>query len=235
MRLQQHMGDEGLIMVLEALIVIDECHRVHEINEGVGESVSGFMKKVKGILKKKKPEVSKMVEKEKGLVHYFKDMGIGGAQLMYHAFNAYYNKDQKSKDRVKELSQSVKKEHIIDILLKLDILSLHLVTGPLHIIEAVTGWNVLHNVQNKIEPVQKKIKHALHSLENLKHDLEGEMRVQLLRYTNGLRRVFDIGEFSHIKEETVTADITSPDVKIGDTVSRRLKKKEKVKKNPPKK
>jgi hypothetical protein len=236
MRLQQHIDNNDLGIIIEAMVIIEECRKVDEINEGVTDSMSKMIKSVKSMLKKKKPEVSKMVEKEKGLIHYFKDLGVGGSQMMYHAFNAYYNKNNESKQRVKELSKSVKKEHVMDVLLKLDVLSLHLVTGPLHILEAVTGWNILHHIKNKVEPVEKRIKTALHALESLKNDLTGDMKTQLLRYTNGLRRVFDVGEFQKIKEETIGADVASPDMVIGEPVRRRLKtQKGKLKKNPKKK
>jgi len=228
MRLQQHIDDNLFDIVIMAGI-IDECHKIHHLDESVGDSISSMIKGVKDILKKRKPVISKYVEKEKGLAHYFKDLGIGGAQLMYHAFNAYYNKDAKSRERVRELASSVKKEHIMDILLKLDVLSLHLVTGPLHIIDAITGWNFLHYIKNKVEPTEKKVKAALHSLDSLKNDLQGELKSQLIRYTNALRRVFGVEGFQKVAEETVAGDVAAPDMKIGEPVRRHLKTKKSAK------
>ena len=230
MRLRSQMEDDiNIINIIEVLSIIDGCQ---SINEGALDTTKSIVKAIKQILLKKKPLVSKMVDTEKGLMHYLKDIGLGGSKMMYHAFNAYYNKDVKSKEAIKDLAKSVKKEHLIDVLLKLDVLTLHMVTGPLHIIEAVTGWNIVSKIQNKIEPVDKKVKHALKSLDDLKHDLTGEMKTQLLRYTNALRRVFNVGDFQKNNESTVTGDISSPDIKIGDEtpMHRRLKRKKKLKK-----
>ena len=199
MRLQSYIKDDDLMSIIETLIIIDECHKIGKLNEGIVDSIASAAKRVKEIITKKKPEVSKLIDKEKGLVGYMKDLGLGGSQLMYHAFNAYYNKNAESKAMVKELSHSVKKEHVVDILLKLDVLSLHLVTGPLHIIEAVTGWGVMHHIKSKLEPVDKKVTSAIQSLESLKDALSGEIKVQMLRYTNALRRVFGVGNYQKIK------------------------------------
>jgi gas vesicle protein len=215
----------NLVDVLTVMDIINECHMIHHLNESVMDSVKSVSNRIRAIFTKN-TDIIQPSDFEKGLLSYLKDIGIGGTQMLYHAFNVYYNKDQKSREKIRELALSVKKEHIIDILLKLDVLTLHMITGPLHIIEAVTGWGIFHRIKNKIEPLEKKAKEAIHSLEMLKTELDGKMRDQVQRYTNALRRVFGVDGYQKIKEETITGDIAEPDIKIGcDPVRRRDNKK----------
>lgn len=191
---------EGLTNVMVALEIASGCHNTH-INEGFMDSVSSMVNKMRGIAK------SADIEVEKGLLSYMKDVGVGGSQMLYHAFNAFYNKNEESKTKIKELSQGVKKEHLIDVLMKLDVLTLHLITGPLHMIEAVTGWNILSHIKAKVEPVEKQAKQAIHSLENLGKSLDSKLKAQVQTYANAIRRVFGLGEFKKINETTAVGNI----------------------------
>ena len=207
---------QGLTNVIVALNIIDRCHRSH-IDEGVVDSVASMVNKIKGVLSN--TEISKNFELEKGLLSYIKDVGVGGAQILYHAFNAYYHKNEESKEKIKEISKSVKKEHLIDILMKLDVVTLHLVTGPLHVIEAVTGWGIMGAIKNKIEPVEKQAKQAINSLENLSSGLDAKLKSQFQNYANAIRRVFGIGDFGKVSETTAISTVgwnQGPDNLIGD-------------------
>lgn len=68
-----------------------------------------------------------------GLLQYLGMAGKGIAKLIVAAM-------RKDKEGVKKIMKSVTKEQIIDILLKMDEISLHLITAPIYFIEATTGW-----------------------------------------------------------------------------------------------
>jgi hypothetical protein len=194
----------NIINIITALDIIRGCHNVH-INEGVMDSVGSILNKIKGMIGGS--ELAKNVETEKGLLSYMKSAGIGGSQILYHAFNVFYHKNEESKDKIKELAKSVKKEHIIDILMKLDVLTLHLITGPLHVIEAVTGWSIMGAIKSKVEPVEKQAKQAVHSLESLGKSLDDKLKTQVQTYANAIRRVFGLGEFKKISETTCVGNV----------------------------
>lgn len=222
MRLKDYTNQPNIIDVITALVIIDDCHNAHSLNESVLDNVKTIVSKLKTIINNKKSGIIHPEEMEKGLLSYLKDIGLGGSQMIYHAFNAFYNKDNTSKERMKELKDGVKKEHIIDILVKLDVLTLHLISGPIHIMDAVTGWNVMHKLKFKIEPIDKKAKDAIHTLESLRDELDGRLKSQLQTYANAIRRVFNIGDFKKVTEETLGADVANPDVLIGDKPVNRL-------------
>jgi len=75
----------------------------------------------------------------KGLLHYALSAGKGIAKL----FGAAVRGDT---GKIKEIGKTVKKEEILDFLLKLDQATMHVVTGPLHTIDAVLGLHLAANL-----------------------------------------------------------------------------------------
>lgn len=82
------------------------------------------------------------IHKTKGLIDYLRLAGKGVAQLFVAAVKG-------DKEKVAEIKQSVKKGEVMDFFLKLDMATLHLVTGPIHMIDAITGWDLWSNLQAK--------------------------------------------------------------------------------------
>jgi hypothetical protein len=214
MRFTEYLQETNIADVITVLYIMENCNKHHQLNEGFMDNIGSLFTGIKASASSN-PLIRGM-EIEKGLLSYLKDIGVGGSQMLYYAFQVYYHKDESAKDKIKELTKSVKKEHIIDILMKLDVLTLHLITGPLHIIEAVTGWNILSHIKGKIDSSDKKAKSAIEAIESLGKDLDDKLKSQLQNYANAIRRVFGIGDFQKVSEETVGGDIAMPDKLIGD-------------------
>jgi len=222
------------IILIEGMAFIESCHD-NIINESVVKSSKEFLSKIGDILNKKVDPVVKKaglhIETKKGLLQYLAAATTGVAKLLYYTVDYYYNKNDKSKEKMIELAKSVKKEDIIDFLLKLDTLTLHLISGPIHQLDALTGTHIWANIKNKTKNVTDIAKEAIKKVEDLKDHLDGRLRQQLQKYANALRRIFNIGEFKKVNEDkdieetTVGADVASPDIKIGEPASRYLKRK----------
>ncbi len=232
---EQDTSYQDALIMIQMMMIIDECKNDNIdnlITEGFNDETKKWFNKIKSMFTSQIKPIAKKTglhidTSNKGLLQYASGTSKGIYQLLYHAINGYYNKDNASKLKVKELIQSIKKEDLIDILLKLDTLTMHWVSGPLHMIDALTGTHIWANIQSKMVDSSKKAQNAINALENLKNKLEGKMKIQLQNYANGLRRIFDIGGYGKITEETITGDIAEPDIKIGDiAMRRRLKKKD---------
>lgn len=240
MRLKQQVtSEQELFNILLTLEMIETCHKASQIDEGVVDTVKGMVDKVKGMMQKSvKNDFWRMVEKDKNLGQHLYSFSIDGARLLYHAFNVHYNKSEESKKYIKELSKNVSSTSFKNILLKLDVVTLSMFTGPIEAIDVLTGWKVYDALKKKLKPYDEQARDAIKTIESLKQTLENPaFKAQAQKYSNALRRVFNIGDYKKVNEETLGADIAEPDIKIGDTVKRRLrtKKREKIKKNPPKK
>lgn len=100
--------------------------------------------KVETVLNKQLNKLGLKVHKTRGLIDIIKDFGIGFGQLLVAAVKG-------DKAKVKQIAKSVTKEDFLDFLLKLDMATLHVVTGPIHMIDAITGWDLWANVKQKAQ------------------------------------------------------------------------------------
>jgi len=97
------------------------------------------------------------LHKGKGILDYVKSFTMGAGKL----FLAMIKGDTK---KAKAILQTVEKEDILDFLYKLDLGTLHLITGPLHTIDAWTGWDLSVKMKSHMQKagnIFDEIKHAL--------------------------------------------------------------------------
>jgi len=73
--------------------------------------------------------------KTNGLIDYFIGFTKNTGKLVLAAIN-------NDRAEVKRIAGLLDRATVIDFLLKLDQVTLHLVTGPIHMIDAITGWHI---------------------------------------------------------------------------------------------
>lgn len=84
------------------------------------------------------------LHKGKGIIDYVRSFMKGAGKVFLSLFKG----DTK---KAKEILKTVEKEDILDFLYKLDLGTLHLVTGPLHTIDAWTGWDLSVKMKSHME------------------------------------------------------------------------------------
>lgn len=119
-------------------------------------------------------------------------------QMLYHSFMAYYNNDEMHKEKVKELQSKVKKADFIDFLIRLDHITLHMIAEPIHLIDAITGWHIKADISKFGKQVEHKVKQAVDSLDDLAQSVSIDVKKTVARYSNAIRRMFDVGEFAKV-------------------------------------
>jgi hypothetical protein len=125
-------------------ILFNESETFEDLNEG----------KIDGMLKK----LGLHAKKNKGLIGYVLDSG----KTMFNLIKAAAKKD---KDKVKEiLSTEISQAELTDFILKLDQATLHLISAPVHFIEAVTGWHLSANLTDFTKSTTALIKNAYDTL-----------------------------------------------------------------------
>ena len=147
--LEQQLQDIILAeMVIKELDIdldyINESDNFELLEEGVND----ILKKFGLELEKKSP----------GVIEYIAKFAKGAGQMVYYGIKG-------DKNKVKALAKSITKEEVIDFLLKLDLVTLHMVTGPIHFIDGLTGWSLEANVDkikkksiSIIDSIKKAIK-----------------------------------------------------------------------------
>ena len=125
------------------LALLEEMDIDTNLNEGVNDLLAKF-----GLeLEKKSP----------GVIGYLARFTKGVGRFIWYAI-------KRDKKGIKELMKSFDKEELVDFLYKLDLVTMHLITGPLHFIDGMTGWELIpkfKEIKDNAEAVVTKIKKAL--------------------------------------------------------------------------
>lgn len=147
----------------------------------LGKSVDSLMKKA-GL----------HVKRGEGLIQQSLRGGKVLAKFMWYAIKAAQG-DKEAKVKVKEMANSeVKKEDVLSFLLNLDMATAHVFTGPIHFIDAVTGWHIWADVKEKAGQGFDKAKKALDNLVDVAKSTERAIASKLNRHVHGIARLLGL-------------------------------------------
>jgi len=124
-------------------------------------------------------------EKGDGIIDYISQFLVGAGKIVLAAIKG-------DKKKIKEIASGLKKEKVIDFLLKLDVVSLHIVTEPIHIIDAVTGWDLMADIKKYADSAEDKIKIFYKAMKKVKDTLtdlfNGNKQKRMLSYATKLEK-----------------------------------------------
>lgn len=123
-----------------------------------------------------------------GLIQILGKAGKNMAEMMWYAFQASRG-DENAKVKLTEiLKKKIKKEDVINFLYQLDMATAHLITGPIHMIDAITGWHIAPNL-HKATSTTQMIKNAIKELEDAGKKLVGSLKNKMLGYVGNIKSV----------------------------------------------
>lgn len=136
----------------------------NEINESMFGDLKNMLSKI-GV---------KTKSGQQGLLQIIGKAGKNVGLLIYYAVKVYMG-DESYKEKMVDIANTkITKADVINVLLKMDTLTLHAVTGPIHIIDAVTGWSIAPNIQSVVKDVDMKAKTALQHLKGLHQSIKSD-------------------------------------------------------------
>ena len=176
-QLQEEMEDK--IAILMYLSESEELLNESAINEFALLTEAEAVEKANGWLSK----IGMKLHKGKGIIDYVKQFtGVVGKMIM-----AAIKGD---KEAVKAHAQKVEKHEVVDFLLKLDMATMHIVTGPIHFIDAITGWDLMVNIKHAAEDAKDKLKVFYDGIKKVKDSimnvLGGDRQKRMLRVADNL-------------------------------------------------
>ena len=130
----------------------------------------------------------------KGLIASIIRAGKDISLLFWHSLKVLGGNEE---SRKKGKRKKVSKEDFMNFLINLDMITFHAVSGPIHIIDAITGWDLHHKIistHNKVKEIQKSVANHLDSIRSSANDLTKKMRKKAVSFINRLRNTFDTGE-----------------------------------------
>ena len=159
MKFEDYLNEE---LENDTISIIELASFLEEYPE-MNEAMSDWGNKLKSALGKIGLHASK---ENTGLLSLIAKASSNVSKLIWHALMATTTGKQKHKDKVIEIANmEVKKEDVVDFLLNVDVLTLHIFTTPIHMIDALTGWHigpaVLKGVENITDRGKKAIDHLI--------------------------------------------------------------------------
>lgn len=126
--------------IISLLVLMEHLDTLDLMSESIDEQLVTIAEGINDHLNK----VGFKLHKSKGILDYIKSFAGGVGKVMFHIIKG-------DLDKAKELIKSISKEDILDFLYKLDLGTLHLFTGPIHMIDAWTGWDLAVNLKSHME------------------------------------------------------------------------------------
>ncbi len=177
---------EQLIEDVMTILAIRECdsEELYEafdqdmdlLAEGVKDSIGGIAKNVGGLISKGLGKLGGHAHKGTGLIGYVMKAGKSVGKLMLATLKGDW-------ETAKEIANTeVDKGELLDFLLKLDTATMHLVTGPIHTLDAITGWHIGAKIEHAIQgkdAVIAKIKGAISTIRQSIGDVVDKARQSL--------------------------------------------------------
>ena len=123
------------------------------------------------------------IHKGSGILDYIKSFATGVGKV----FLALIKGDTV---KAKEILKTLKKEDVLDFIYKLDLGTLHLFTGPLHMIDAWTGWDLSANIKThmaKAQSLAQVFKDAVIKLKDtIVNGFSGKQQKNLMKHAQAL-------------------------------------------------
>jgi len=167
---KQHLTNESYERAILELAVLAEETENDFLDEAVLDKAHHVLAKV-GL----------HASQGKGLIQYALSIGKGMAQLIGAAVRG-------DTDKIKEVGKSIKKEDVLDFLLKLDQASLHLVTGPIHLIDATLGLHIGANLSAAAMSATTAFKQAIEAAKAHVHKAIGNAKTKA-KILNNIGRI----------------------------------------------
>jgi len=133
------------------------------------------------------------VKKGRGLMQIIAASGTHMAKILYHAVKAAKGDEASVAELKKLLAKKITKEDIIDVLLKIDQLTLHALTGPIHAIEAITGWHIaaaIKNVRKVSDDIKQKVVNVIDTLKTLAKKVDKAIAAKVTSLTTDISNTF---------------------------------------------
>lgn len=170
------------------------------LEEGIKDKVTGLLGKAnlttKGITQALGLHIGKS-NQSRGLIQSLLASGINITRVIIAAFKARKGgpeEKEKFEEAMKKLK--IKKEDLLDFLLRLDQVTMHLITGPIHMIDALMGWHIWADVKAQAVDITTKIKDAFTNMTQAVKDLPKKVYTSISKHLSGMKDTLITGGYT---------------------------------------
>lgn len=152
----------------------------------INESVEDWLKKVQVFLNK----MGIKKGQKRGLIEYLKDSSMVLAKIIWYGFKASTG-DEEAELKMREFiyDNKIDKKEIMNFIMKVDAITLGIISSPIRMIDAITGWNLMDALVLTQEDITKKAENAIKSLEDIAKTVTGKIKKTIFGMINKLKEL----------------------------------------------
>ena len=172
--------------IISLLVLMEHIETLDLMSESIEEQLTEISEGINNHLNK----IGFKLHKSKGILDYIKTFTTGVAKVIFYIIKGDI-------DKAKELIKSMSKEDVLDFLYKLDLGTLHLFTGPIHMIDAWTGWDLAVNIKSHMEKgegIMDVLKQAIEKVKTSVQELfktDNKKQEELYNYIDNIVKAID--------------------------------------------
>jgi hypothetical protein len=175
---------EAIASLLEFIVFMEEGESLI-LSEARGESVKAGLSKVAS-------KLGIAAHGRKNLLKLIASVGKNTGLALVYSIRAHSGNSE-AKDKLTTILKTANiKSELTDLILRLDVLTLHLLTGPIHIIDALTGWHIGADLQQKAKTPNTHIKTALDTIVNAATKIKDKPRRTLNKSIEKIKKIFAV-------------------------------------------
>jgi len=175
---------EAIASLLEFIVFIEEGESLI-LSEAKGESIKAGLGKVAN-------KLGISVHGRKNLLQLVTSVGKNTGLALVYAARSHMGQTGAKEKLENILKTSNIKSELADLILRLDTLTLHLFTGPIHIIDAITGWHLGADLQNKAKTPNTHVKTAIDTIIKASNVIKDKPRRTLNRSIEKIKKIFAV-------------------------------------------
>ena len=175
---------EAIVSLLEFIVFMEDGESLI-LSEARGETVKAGLTKVAG-------KLGISAHGRKNLLKLIASVGKNTGLALVYAVRSHMGQEG-AKEKLENILKTANiKSELTDLMLRLDTLTLHLLTGPLHIIDAITGWHLGADIQDKTKTPNTHVKSALDTILKAASRIKDKPRKTLNRSIEKIKKIFAV-------------------------------------------
>ena len=170
--------------LLEFIVFMEDGESL-VLSEARGENVKAGLGKVAD-------KIGISVHGRKNLLKLISSVGKNTGLALVYAIRSHMGQDGAKEKLENVLKTANIKSEITDLILRLDALTLHLLTGPIHVIDAITGWHIGADLHQKAKTANTHVKSALDTIIKASKAIKDKPRKTLNRSIEKIKKIFAV-------------------------------------------
>lgn len=175
---------ETIVSLLEFIMFMEDGESL-VLAEARGENVKAGLGKIAN-------KLGVTVHGRKNLLKLIASVGKNTGLALVYAMRAHMGQEGSKEKLESTLKTANIKSELTDLVLRLDTLTLHFLTGPIHMIDAITGWHIGADLHNAAKTPNTHIKTALDTIIKASQAIRDKPRKTLNRSIDKIRKIFAV-------------------------------------------